>query len=71
MAYTTQTQPLFFGVIASMKTAFEDYKVAAEKRRNFKKTVRELSELTNRELADLGLSRAMIKGVAYEAAYKN
>ena len=39
--------------------------------RLYRKTLIELSELTTRELADLGLHRSMLKRVAYEAAYKN
>ena len=42
---------------------------AAAKRRVYRTTVSELDALSTRELADLGLSRSMIKGIAYEAAY--
>lgn len=37
--------------------------------RIYRTTVNELSALTNRDLADLGLSRSMISSIAYEAAY--
>lgn len=37
----------------------------------YRKSVNELRALSNRELADLGLSRSMIKRVALEAAYDN
>ena len=37
--------------------------------RVYRRTIEELSALDNRDLADLGLSRSMIRGVAYEAAY--
>ncbi|MBT8411962.1 MAG: DUF1127 domain-containing protein [Octadecabacter sp.] len=36
----------------------------------YRKTVAELSQLSNRELSDLGMNRSMINGIAYEAAYK-
>lgn len=36
----------------------------------YRATINELQELSNRELADLGISRSMIKRLAYEAAYK-
>lgn len=39
--------------------------------RVYRDTVAELSELNDRDLADLGLSRATIKAVAYQAAYGN
>lgn len=37
----------------------------------YRQTVNELSALSGRELADLGLSRSEIKRVAYQAAYEN
>lgn len=39
--------------------------------RLYRQTVNELSALTGRELADLGLNRSEIKRVAYQAAYEN
>lgn len=42
---------------------------AAHARRNlYRRTVRELEALSDRELADLGLNRAAIHGVARDAA---
>ncbi len=40
----------------------------AGRRRVFNRTVSELSQLTDRELADLGIHRAMISQIAAEAA---
>jgi len=40
------------------------------KRRTYRKTVRELQGLSNRDLADLGIHRSAIKYIAYEAAYQ-
>ncbi|SFT81960.1 DUF1127 domain-containing protein [Sedimentitalea nanhaiensis] len=37
--------------------------------RLFRQTVDELSGLSNRQLADLGMNRSMIRRVAYQAAY--
>lgn len=39
------------------------------RRRAYNKAVRELRALSERELADLGISRTMISRVAAEAAY--
>lgn len=37
--------------------------------RVYRRTLNELSDLSNRELADLGLSRSQVRGVALDAAY--
>lgn len=50
------------GLLASLRDALH-------RRRIYGTTVRELNALTNMELADLGLSRSMIRRVALEAAY--
>ena len=39
------------------------------KRKVYLTTLRELQSLSNRDLADLGLSRSAIKSIALEAAY--
>lgn len=39
------------------------------KRKVYRTTVNELSALSNRDLADLGIHRSMIKRLALEAAY--
>lgn len=43
---------------------------AIAQRTTYRKTVRELQELSNRDLADLGIHRSAIKSIAYEAAYQ-
>lgn len=52
----------FPGVVASVKAALA-------RRAVYTQTVRELNALTERELADLGISRLEIAAVAREAAY--
>lgn len=42
---------------------------AAERRRVYKTTYAELASLSARELSDIGLSKANIGAIAYEAAY--
>lgn len=44
---------------------------AFARRRVYNRTYAELSALTTRELDDLGISRAMISRLAYEAAFEN
>lgn len=50
-------------------SAFEAFRARSEQRKVYRNTVRELSALTDRDLADLGLSRSMIKSIAHEAAF--
>lgn len=40
------------------------------RRRMFNRTYAELASLSNRELADLGLNRSIIRRVAWQAAYE-
>ena len=42
---------------------------AAAKRKTYRVTLNELSNLTDRELADLGIARAQVKDIARQAAY--
>jgi len=42
---------------------------ARKKRAVFVRTLRELESLSARDLADLGIARAMISTIAHEAAY--
>ncbi|MFD0980821.1 DUF1127 domain-containing protein [Tropicimonas aquimaris] len=50
------------GVLGAARTRLAQYRL-------YRQTVRELSSLSDRNLADLGLSRSMIRGVARETAY--
>lgn len=50
------------GMIEAARARFAQYRV-------YRKTLSELGELSNRELADLGLNRSMLKRIALEAAY--
>ncbi|KQI69455.1 protein of unknown function [Loktanella sp. DSM 29012] len=69
MAYTnTNVAPSLTQRFAGLRKQIAD---AAAKRRVYRNTVNELSALTNRELADLGISRSMIRSIATEAAYGN
>lgn len=64
MAYAAQ-----YTVSAPKVSFFADLKAKYALYQEFRKTVSELSDLTNRELADLGLSRSGIKGIALETVY--
>ncbi|WP_425505180.1 DUF1127 domain-containing protein [Tritonibacter litoralis] len=61
MSLTQNAQSGFVGGLVAKVKAYAIYR----------KSLNELRALSNRELADLGLSRSMIKRVALEAAYDN
>lgn len=69
MAYVNTTRTTGFGLLHR----FQEFRAAAAekaaKRKVYRDTVQELSNLTNRELADLGIGRSSIKGLATVAAY--
>ena len=46
----------------------EDYQEKSEKHAIYARTVNELSSLSDRELADIGVARSDIKAIAREAA---
>lgn len=68
MAYATHTQDVavsFADRIVALRDTFAEY---SQKRAIYRRTINELGALSNRELADLGLSRSGIRRVALEAA---
>ena len=68
MAYVTHTERAFArpSILSELKAnlaqRFEQY-------RAYRSTVSELAMLTDRELADFGIARADIHGIAQNAAY--
>jgi uncharacterized protein YjiS (DUF1127 family) len=71
MAYLNSTRATSFGIGERIATVFRSIRDAMQRRRVYQQTLRELNTLSNRELADLGLHRAMLTRVAIEAAYGN
>jgi len=49
---------------------FEDLQARRARNAIFRNTKRELENLSDRDLADLGINRSMIKSIASEAASK-
>lgn len=56
-------------IVSWYSAPIETLRVHMQKRKIYRQTYRELSSLSDRALADLGLSRSMIKSLAHEAAY--
>lgn len=67
MAFTTQTHAgiTFADRFATFRADFNE---ARAKRATYRTTKTELMNLTNRELADIGINRSMINRIAMEAA---
>ncbi len=67
------TKSLFYGPKTSLVDAISNWvraaKTAADQRRLYRQTVRELSSLSTRELNDIGLGRWSIHDIASDVAY--
>ncbi|MEM9434437.1 MAG: DUF1127 domain-containing protein [Pseudomonadota bacterium] len=61
-ALATLKAPLLSAEIEALKQRYAAYQV-------YRTTLNELRVLTARDLADLGISRSMIRSIALEAAY--
>ncbi|WP_194094470.1 DUF1127 domain-containing protein [Marivivens aquimaris] len=69
MAYANDARATgfnFFGSVSNLSATLAD---RFAKFKLYRATMVELEKLSDRELNDLGIARAMIKGVAIEAAY--
>ncbi len=69
MAYATETRTAAFGLTAVVGNITAQVSEFFAKRKVYANTINELEALNDRELADLGIARSMIKRVAIEAAY--
>ncbi|MGB7318095.1 MAG: DUF1127 domain-containing protein [Planktotalea sp.] len=70
MAFFTETLTNNATFGDKLAAIWQGVKDARMKRAVFNQTLNELSSLSTRELNDLGLSRSMIRRIAYEAAYQ-
>ena len=57
------------GLADRLLALFPSVATAVRQRRMYSQTLHELNQLTDRELADLGISRLSIADLAREAAY--
>lgn len=69
MTYNTDTGFAGFSLGQRFAAFRTDMAENAAKRKTYRTTLAELEMLSNRDLADLGITRASIKSIAYEAAY--
>lgn len=69
MATTTYGNTFGAQLMGRLSDAMDTLRTKYAQNRVYRETYTELNALSGRELADLGMSRAMIRSVAYEAAY--
>lgn len=69
MAYVSTSRAVSGRPSERLSGLFAGLGVALARRRVYARTLAELRQLTDRELADLGISRMSIGDVAREAAY--
>lgn len=69
MAYLNETRSATAGLADRLAAFVKSLREAARRRAVYRQTLRELNALSSRELADLGIHRAMITRIAMEAAY--
>jgi uncharacterized protein YjiS (DUF1127 family) len=58
------------GFFARVEALMIDVRARLARRRLYKQTFNELAQLSDRELADLGLSRCDLRRLAWQAAYE-
>lgn len=69
MAYVNSSRAASFSLADRFSGLTAQFKAHLARRAVYNQTVRELLTLSDRELADLGISRSDIRAVAHEAAY--
>jgi len=69
MAYATDTRVAGFSLVQIVRNFAAMVSDRYAKRKVYALTVKELSSLSDRELADLGIARPMIASIAIEATY--
>lgn len=69
MAYVNSVRRVESGIASKITSIFHSLAERYAQARVYRTTVSEMSDLTDRDLADLGISRSMIHSIAYDAAY--
>lgn len=69
MALAIEHQGIETGLVEKISGALRNLSARYAQYRVYRNTVSELSNLSNRDLTDLGIHRATIKSIAHEAAY--
>lgn len=68
MAYVTDIRVPGFSIVDRLNALRADLALRARKNRAYRKTLNELSAMSARELADIGINRSMISEISRAAA---
>jgi uncharacterized protein YjiS (DUF1127 family) len=68
MAHITTSQERPASIIAGFRGLLEGWRTELARHRVFERTYGELSALTDRDLADIGVSRSQVVDLAWDAA---
>lgn len=71
MASFTHSSSAHHGPVFQLPAFVDAVLEHLSRRRLYRRTLNELSSLSDRQLADLGLNRSMLRRVAWQAAYDN
>lgn len=69
MSYVNSTRTANFGLVAWARATLAEMKSAAKLRAVYIRTLSELEGMSDRDLADINVSRHEIREIAHEAAY--
>ncbi|MDB5660025.1 MAG: hypothetical protein JWS10_2640 [Cypionkella sp.] len=69
MAYANTTRAVQVSASDRITGIFASISAMLARRRIYDRTIRELRQLSDRELSDLGIARSLIGEIAREAAY--
>lgn len=71
MSNVSTNAPIAAGLVDGTARFFANWAKRYEQYSVYRKTLRELSSLNDRELVDLGISRSQIHAIAWDCAYCN
>ena len=71
MAYVNSSRAAAVGLSDRVSAFVASVKLSLQRRATYQQTLNELNALSDRDLADLGLSRLQIRSIAREAAYRD
>jgi len=69
MAYVNSTRSIDAAIADGVSNAVKNVRERFAQYQVYRTTLRELSALSGRELADLGMHRSQIRSIALDAAY--